>query len=182
MAEKETAKDKKIKTLLLDLGSKDEKVQLKAVKALKVHGNETVIEPLLLMLVNDASPAVYAEICEILNTIKFTSVPEKIASALVDKRFTSIRQELLISIWNSGLDYRPYLKEIMMAGVEGEMMDALECITIVENIEGELTEDELFEPLIVLTEYIASNRSESGAKLDLLKEITLDLQNRNNLL
>ena len=163
------------------LASGDDKQQVKAVQGLKVHGNETVIESLLLTLADNPSDAVYSEIVDLLNTPKSTKVPAEIAKALVDKRFVEIRHTLLTTIWNSGLDYRPYLTEIVTAGTEGEMMDALECITIIENIEGEMTEDQLFEPLIVLTEYLGSTRDE-GPKLDLIREVTATLQNINNML
>lgn len=182
MATQETLEQKKIKDLLSELASKDEKRQIKAVKALKVCGNETIIEPLLTVLVSNPSPALESEIVDLLNTIKSTKVPAEIAKALQNSRFISVRLTLLASIWNSGLDYRPFLTEIVTAGVEGEMLHALECITIIENIEDELSEDQLFEPLIVLTNYIASNKSEQGTKMDMIREITQELQNRNNLL
>ncbi len=181
MEKKETVKQKKVKDLLETLASGDDKQQVKAVQGLKVHGNETVIESLLLTLANNPSDAVYSEIVDLLNTPKSTKVPAEIAKALVDKRFVEIRHTLLTTIWNSGLDYRPYLTEIVTAGTEGEMMDALECITIIENIEGEMTEDQLFEPLIVLTEYLGSTR-DGGPKLDLIREVTATLQNINNML
>ena len=181
MNKKETVKQKKVKELLSNLSNGDSKQQVKAVQGLKVHGNETVIEPLLLVLANDPNPVVYSEIVDLLNTPKSTKVPAEIAKALVDKRFVEIRHTLLTTIWNSGLDYRPYLTEIVTAATQGEMMDALECITIIENLEGEMTEDQLFEPIIVLTEYLGSTRDD-GPKLELIREVTATLQNINNML
>ncbi|MFT5819020.1 MAG: hypothetical protein ACI8ZM_000242 [Crocinitomix sp.] len=181
MNKKETVKQKKIKDLLSDLANGDNKQQIKAIQGLKVHGNETVIESLLLVLANDPNAGLYSEIVDLLNTPKSTKVPAEIAKALVDKRFVEIRHTLLTTIWNSGLDYRPYLEEIVTAATEGEMMDALECITIIENIEGEMTEDQLFEPLIVLTEYLGSTQDD-GPKLELIREVTATLQNINNML
>lgn len=178
----EARKNKKVKDLLSELASGDEKKQIKAVQSLKVHGNDSVIEPLLIVLSKNPEGQLAGEISDLLNTTKSTKVPPVIANALVDERFEGIRHTLLTSIWNSGLDYRPYLKEIVTAGTKGEMMEALECITIVENIDGQLSEDELFEPILVLTEYIGSNRSETGAKMDMLKEILMTLQNMNNQL
>ncbi|NOQ71565.1 MAG: hypothetical protein GQ574_06165 [Crocinitomix sp.] len=181
MEKKETVKQKKTKELLSDLLNGDNKEQVKAVQGLKVHGNETIIESLLVVLANNPSDTVYSEIVDLLNTPKSSKVPAEIAKALVDKRFVDIRHTLLTTIWNSGLDYRPYLAEIVTAGTEGEMMDALECITIIENIEGEMTEDQLFEPLIVLTEYLGSTQDD-GPKLELIREVTATLQNINNML
>ncbi|MDG1916151.1 MAG: hypothetical protein P8I55_16380 [Crocinitomix sp.] len=181
MNNKELVKKKKVQDLLSELASGDTKRQVKAVQGLKVHGNETVIEPLLAALVKKPADELYSVIVDLLNTPKSSKVPAEIAKALVDKRFVDIRHTLLTTIWNSGLDYRPYLKEIVTAGTEGEMMDALECITIIENIEGEMTEDQLFEPLIVLTEYLGSTKDD-GPKLELLREVTATLQNINNML
>ena len=182
MSTQETLEQKKIKDLLSELASKDEKRQVKAVQALKVCGNETVIEPLLVVLASQRGTPVEKEIMDLLNAAKSTKAPAEIARALRDNRFLEIRQLLLSSIWNSGLDYRPYITEIVTAATEGEMLHALECITIIENIEDEFSEDQLFEPLIVLTNYISSNKSEQGPKMDMIKEITQELQNRNNLL
>lgn len=182
MAEKETLKQKKIEGLLTELASNDEKKQLNAVKSMKTHGNETVVKPLLIVLARTNSEVLKAEITTVLNTIKFTAVPPIIASALVDERFASIRQVLLASVWNSGLDYSPYLTEIVTAATKGEMMDALECITIVENLEQTPTEDQLMEPLLVLKEYFVTNKAETGTKMDLLKEIAVLLQKMNDLL
>lgn len=179
---KETIQDKKIKELLGDLNSINIEDQVNAVKALKQHGNESIIDPLLVVFIKTESDELKAEIVDLLNTPKSTKVPAEIAKALADKRFLDIRHTILTTIWNSGLDYRPFLREIVTAATEGGMMEALECVTIIENLEGELTEAELFEPLIVLTEYIGSNKSETGPKMDMLKEITLKLQTINNSL
>jgi hypothetical protein len=80
------------------------------------------------------------------------------------------------------LDYRPYLKEIIIAGTEGEMMDALECITIVENLDGGFSEDQLFDPIIVLKEYIVAHKDEDSPKMNMLKEVLVLLQQFNNQL
>lgn len=182
MAKKESIKDKKVKELLSELASGDEKRQIKAVKSLKVHGNETVIEPLLVVLAQDKSQKLNDEITDLINTTKSTKVPAEIAKALVDERFNGIRQTLLASIWNSGLDYRSYLGEIATAAVRGEMMDALECITIIENIDGALTEDQIFEPLLVLKQYLAESNNDSDSKKNMLREIVDILQEMNNQL
>lgn len=182
MVKKESTEDKKVKELLKELNSTSTENQIKAVKGLKQHGNETVILPLLDLLIATNSEQLQEEIVDLLNTIKSTKVPAIIAPSLVHPKYITLRHTLLTTIWNSGLDYRPYLREIVTVGVEGEMMEALECITIIENLEGELTEAELFEPLIVLSEYINQNRDEKGPKMDMIKEITQLLQDRNNSL
>jgi len=182
MSKKETEKDKKVKGLLLDLQGVDQDKQLKAVKALKIHGTDAAIEPLLLVLVETDNDEVRKEIIDLINTTKSSTAPEIIADAMVDDRFTAIRHDLLISVWSSGLDYRPHLSKIITAAIEGEMMEALECVTIVENMDAGFTEDQLFDPILVLKEYLVANRNEKTPKMDMLREVLVLLQQHNNQL
>ena len=176
------AEKKKIKTLIADLRPGDEQRQLQAIKGLKVHGDHTVVKPLLDVLLNTDSENVRKEIISVLNTVKLTSVPPVIASALTNANYKPIRQILLSSIWNSGLDYREYLKEIVIAAVQGEMMDALECITIIENTEGEFSEEQLYDAQLVLKEYLVENKDDISPKNNLLFEISQLLQEMNDQL
>ena len=50
---KETIQDKKIKELLVDLNSNNVEDQINAVKALKQHGNETIIDSLLVVFIKN---------------------------------------------------------------------------------------------------------------------------------
>ncbi|MCC7453305.1 MAG: hypothetical protein IT222_03990 [Crocinitomix sp.] len=182
MAEKAKVDELKIQGLLNDLSENDPAKLVSTIQSLKIHGNENTIEPLLLLLSKNPVNEVRKEIIDLLNTTKSTKVPEKIAKALSDPRFIALRHDLLVSIWSSGLDYRPYLREIVIAGTEGEMMDALECLSIVESVEEEFSENQLFDALLVLTEYLRNNKDVKDAKMDLLRELTQELQSRNNLL
>lgn len=183
MAKKETAKDKKVKDLLSQLSSSDTSKQLKAVKSLKIHGNESVIEPLVQVLSSDkSSQDLKDEIAELLNTLKSTKAPEQIIACLNKKEYAASHQLLLASIWNSGLDYRDYLGDIATATVNGDFMSAMECITIIENIDGTLTEDQIMDALLVFKSYLVDSRDEDNSKNELIKEIVLTLQNINDSL
>jgi hypothetical protein len=182
MADKAKVDELKIQGLLTDLSENDPAKLVSTIQSLKIHGNENTIEPLLILLAKNPVNEVRKEIIDLLNTTKSTKVPEKIANALLDPRFITLRHDLLVSIWSSGLDYRPYLREIVIAGTEGEMMHALECLSIVESVEEEFSENQLFDALLVLTEYLRNNKDVKDAKMDLLRELTQELQSRNNLL
>ena len=180
MVKKETVKDKKVKLLIDDLKSKDETVQLKAVKTLKTHGNELAIEPLVALLSATENGEIQKEIEEIFNTAKSTAVPEEIAKCLEYEAYANVRQKLLISIWSSGLDYRPYMGQIANATVQGGMMEAVECITIIENLEGMLDEDEIMEALLIFKSYLVETKMEDGPKNEIIKEIVISLQQMND--
>jgi HEAT repeat protein len=180
MSEKESSKDKKVKDLLSQLASKDEAAQLKSIKSLKIHGNESAIEPLVQVLSISSSEKVKNEITELLNTIKSTAVPAEIAKCLGNPSYKNVRQQLLISIWSSGLDYRPYMGEIATATVQGGLMEAIECITILENLEGGLDEEQIMDGLLVFKSYLVDERDGDDSKTEIIKEIVSLLQNMND--
>lgn len=180
MTENDKTKNKKIKTLLLELNTKDENKQVAAVKSLKIHGDETVIRPLVQILTKTKSENLKQEITDLLNTTKSTKVPAEIAACLMEDEFKPSHQALLVSIWSSGLDYRPYLKEIISSTIQGGLMEAVECITILENIEGGFTEEEIFEPQLVLKEYLVANQNVTDSRMDILHEISGILSQINN--
>jgi hypothetical protein len=180
MTKKEIEKNNKVKSLLLQLASKEVNEQVQAVKSLKVHGNAAVIKPLVEVLCNNSSQSVKDEIIDLLNTIKTTSVPTEIIKCLANDDFANARQHLLASIWNSGLDYRQYLGEIATATIKGDFMHAMECITILENIDGTLDEDQIMDALLVFKTFLVDNKSEDDSKVQLIKEIVVNLQILND--
>lgn len=182
MENKDTIKDKKLKEILSDLMSKDEGLQKKAVKSLKIHGDESMLEPLLIVFQSKPVKEIQMEIIDLFNTIKSSHAPKKVAELLMNPAYKESRQILLSSIWNSGLDYRPYLREIAITTVEGDMLLALDMITIIENIEGTLSEDEIFEPLLIFKEYLAEAQTDSDPKNEMIREIVTVLESMNDLL
>lgn len=180
MAKKETQKDKKVKELLLMLASKNELEQIKAVKTLKVHGNEMSIEPLVQVLSSSSSEALKNEIIDLLNSIKSTKVPAEIIKCLGNPAYSNAHQLLLASIWNSGLDYNQYMGEIATATIGGDFMHAMECITILENLEGDLNEDEIMEALLVFKSYLVETKDANDSKAELIKEMLVTLQIMND--
>ncbi|MBD3636060.1 MAG: hypothetical protein HUJ25_01865 [Crocinitomicaceae bacterium] len=181
MAKKESQKDKKIQELLLKLASKKENDQIKAVQSLKVHGNESAIKPLVQVLSStSASQLLKDEITDLLNTIKSTKVPAEIIKCLNNDDFAAAHQLLLASIWNSGLDYSMYMGDIASATIKGDFMYAMECLTILENIEGQLEEDQIMDALLVFQSYLVENKDEEDNKQQIIKEIVIILQNMND--
>lgn len=179
-SQKSKGKDKKIKDLLSQLASKDENQQILAVKAMKIDGNETVIRPLVIVLNRTNSQELKKEIVDLLNTIKSTKVPGEIVRCLNNPDFSASHQVLLASIWNSGLDYRDYMGDIANATIQGDFMAAMECLTILENLESALNEDQIMDALLVFKSYLVENRKEDESKNALIQEIVLLLQHMND--
>lgn len=112
------------------------------------------------------------------NDLSANDAQETMVQILIDPDNLSIRQLLLSTIWNSRLDYSSYLAEFVEIAVEGDYLEALECLTIIENLEGPFEESDILESQLHLKEYL-----ETGAKNDqkavLISEIALLVKNIN---
>lgn len=174
--------NKKVAQIVLQLSSPEPKDVIKAIKSLKMSGNETAIEPLIDLYCNSQNNAIQAEIIDLLNSIKSTKVPPVIISCLVNEKYSAARLVMLSSIWNSNLDYTSYLLEIAEATQKGEMMEAMECLTILENMEGTLSEEKIMDALLSMKSYLVEHSTENSPKMELLREVTLLLTEINNTL
>lgn len=176
------SKSKKIKSYILQLKEKDKVKKLEAIQLMKASGDESCVIPLVEELNVSDSPEVITAIVDVLNTAKLSGVPAEIARCLSNHSYSDVHKHLLSSVWNSGLDYRPYLKEIVGATLQGGLEEAIECITIIENLDGPFNEEQIFEPILILREYMVSHNEEESTRLTLLNEAMFMLQEINNQL
>ena len=62
------------------------------------------------------------------------------------------------------------------------MMEAMECLTILENMEGTLTEEKIMDALLSLKSYLVEHSDDNTPKMGLLREVALLLTEINNSL
>lgn len=178
----QTNETKKIQILIKDLESSSDKDKLQAISSIKIHGNETTIEPLVKLYCNTQNETVLNEITKIFNSLKDIKTPKEVVSCLNNKKYQKSHLMLLASVWNSNLDYTDYIFDIVQVATQGDMMAAMECITIIENMEGTLNEAKIFDALIFLKSYLQENEKEQSARMNLLKEVAVLLQEINDSL
>jgi uncharacterized Zn finger protein len=118
------------------------------------------------------------ELLAFFNNLSASDAQETIIQILVDPENLPIRQELLSTIWNSRLDYSTYLAEFVEMSVEGDYLEALECLTIIENLEGPFEESDILEAQLHLKEYLESG-NKNDQKATLISEIALLIKNFN---
>lgn len=174
--------NKKVLELIKQLESTEPKNVIKAIKALKIHGDESAIEPLVKLYSKTKNNAIQSEIVDLLNSIKSTKVPAVLIPCLTNEEYSNARQVMLGSIWNSNLDYTDYLSEIVETAQKGEMMDAMECLTILENMEGTLSEEKIMDALVSIKSYLSENTSVNTPKMGLLREVAMLLSEINDSL
>jgi hypothetical protein len=66
---------------------------------------------------------------------------ELLLSAIANKSFRESRSKLIAACWESGLDFSKYLEAFVILILSGNYMEALEALTVIENMESKLPEE-----------------------------------------
>lgn len=164
--EKENKRLQKVKELVKDLTTNDEKKFMQALKGLQVHGDSSILPTLINTWANSNNPKINESIAFFINDLKQSDSIPFIMDALGNDEYKHIKRELLNTIWNSKVDYSSHLSEFVKIAVEGEFMQALECLTIIENMEGPFKEHQFLDAQMELSKYAnAKNKEEKKAHI-----------------
>jgi len=79
-------------------------------------------------------------------------------------------------LWNTRIDFSPYLVEFVQWAVEGDYQTTLECLTVIEQMAGPFGEELLLEAQCLLQER-RNSHTESPQKRVLLEDIASVLKN-----
>lgn len=170
---------KKVQHLIDALQTGQLENQLEAVDAMRAHGNEMIIEPILIAWQKTKSHELKAEIEDLLNTIKSSAVPNKIMNCLRNENYSSQRIILLSSIWNSGLDYSSHVAELIQIATESEVTEIFEIETILDNMETLPSDEVLSEALLILGNFLNENKNLDSTKSDMLIHLGVILKRMN---
>lgn len=153
MSSSDKERKAKMNALITDLKSGEEKKILKALKGLQVNGDDEAILPILEVWNDGVSEKAEAEIITFLSDIKSTTSVDPIMDVLLDNNFKDIHHALLTTIWNSKVDYSPYLVDFVTLATQYDFMITLECLTIIENLDGPFEEHHFLDAEIILREF-----------------------------
>lgn len=171
----------KINTLLSDLQSKDEVKIASAIKAFAVHGHATVIEPIIEVWRSGVSAENEALVIDLFQSLKDTSAIEPLMEAFNDPENGNLRRKLVSAFWNSKLDFSDYLADFVLFGIEGDFLDALEVITLIENFETVAPESAILESQLLLTEYFGQTENRNDQKDAILTDLAMLLKDFSEL-
>jgi hypothetical protein len=169
----------KIAQLLGDLNSGNENKMSAALKALQTNGDVSVLRPISSLLMQPLSEKMQHEVLEFLSTLNDSGAADVMIEVIKDPEFISVRRELLSTLWNSKLDYSYYLPEFVAIAVEGDFMEALECLTIIENLEGPFEERHILESQLHLKDYLEDTDPKDPQKSHIMSEIALIVKDFN---
>ena len=173
-AKKSTGTKKaKIEALLMDVKSSNTTVVKTALEGLKIVGEPSILHPILLELNTKNHTEKNGLILEFLACLKDSKARSVMIDLMQQSDLKEYQQLLLSTIWNSPLDYTQYLEIFVDLAVKGDFMTTLECLTIIENLEGPFSEKSVMEAQVLLGAYADSNPDKNSQKGMLISEIAL---------
>lgn len=171
----------KLNVLSTELKSGNEIKVSAAIKILQTNGHVNILPELVELLKSKPSQKIRAELMELLNDLRETSVAETMIELIRDDNNQEVLQDLLSAIWGSKVDYSKYLPEFIAIAVEGDFMIALECLTIIENMEGPFAEQLVLESQLHLRDYIEDTNPKEEKKAKIMSEIALIIKDLDNM-
>jgi hypothetical protein len=166
-------KQLKINQLLSEIESGNAGKVTKALKALEVNGDLTVIEPLFDIILDLKDEKTEQEILAFLGDLKVSDAAPVFMEMIKREKYLDKRQSLLSIFWNSKIDFSNYLADFIEISCEGNFMEALECLTIIENMEGPFSESQVLESQLHLGEYMNDNAPKDPKKSAIMSEVAL---------
>lgn len=122
------------------LFSLSEKQINEAVESISKDGNSDYIPSLVETLRTSQSTEIQQNIIRLLSEIKHKDAVPHLAKAIGDEKNKTIREVLIRSCWENGLDFSNYLYLFIDVLISGEYMEAFEAYTLLENTEGKISE------------------------------------------
>ena len=173
-AKKSTGTKKaKIESLLLDVKSSNTAIAKTAFEGLKIVGEPSILHPIILELNTKNHTEKNALILEFLACLKDRKARSVMMDLIQQTELKEYQQLLLSTIWNSPLDYTDYLEIFVDLALKGDFIITLECLTIIENLDGPFSEKSVMEAQVLLGAYAESNPDKNSQKGMLISEIAL---------
>ncbi len=185
MEEKATNKQESLKILklLADVQSGIPAKVTAALDALQVSGKDSIVEPLIRAIKLQSDEKSVAEIIEFLSSLKSTSASKEVMTCLRNPAFGDLKIQILSTIWNSPLDYSEYMAEFVGLAIKDDFLVALECLTILENLNGPFEEADVLESQLLLKAYYdgAKSDDQKNAMIDEIALLVKDFDRRQDL-
>jgi len=96
-----------------------------------------------------------------------------------DESMLEVRPLVLMSIWNMKVDFSDYIDDFVLIATQGTLMEAVDCLTIIENLEGPFMEENILESQLHLKNYMESGNTSDAQKAEIMSEIAVLIKKIN---
>jgi hypothetical protein len=169
-------KDLRFKELTNSLKSKDEASLSKILKEIETQDDVRLIKPLIELGKRNKNEAVNIQISQLLFDLKLTKGHDIILNELENMEANPFRSVLISTIWNANIAAMDHLEMLVRLAIEGDFLEAIECLTVIEETEGVIEEEQVLESLIMLKEYLSNPENKDSDKTTIIQDILLKVE------
>ena len=164
---------KKLKQLVADLFVADQKKVIRTITLLEAEGSAEILRPMCELFLENRSDVINGKLIEFLSKLSDSSAAPEMIEIVRDEKFISIRQDLLNTMWQSKLDFSPFLADFVAIACEGTFLEAFECLTIIENLEGPFQEGQTLEAQLYLKEFLENEKGKDEQRDEIVSDIAV---------
>jgi hypothetical protein len=117
------------------LASGERTAQFKALQDMRKRGDSTLVPTFLLAFAQTDDDELRSEFCHVLYDFKDVDAMNAVLDHLGDPALATIRPNMVAAVWQSGLDMRHRLPELVEVALSGDYMECLEVLTAIENMD-----------------------------------------------
>lgn len=147
--------------------SAEEKELLNIIDSIRKTGNIKAIPLLFKLIVSTENDDIQNEISHLIFDIKDVKIIPHLFEAIENPALIKFQRVLVSACWESGINYSMHLDFFVNLAAKSDYLTCLECLTVIENMEGPFDE-KMLDQCMELSKNAAD--AEDG-KFDLLHSI-----------
>lgn len=150
------------------LQSADLTTVLNGVELMEEKGKLTQLPELFRCYLSQVEAPQKKALYELLSSITIKGAKEAWIKLLSMPEFTEVNAQIVNILWNTRLDFSIELEYFVRLAVQLDYMGTLECLTLIEQMEGPFQEHQLLESELILKEYVKKQTDVGEKKQQLL--------------
>lgn len=168
-----TSRNKKENETFVLLNSSKEEDILKGLKQAKEYGTEKMIPQIITIAIEGSNENIKKKGIDILYNLQDDHCIPVILSEVEKMSLSDSKQLVLASLWHSNLNTNAYIIELVQMALKQDYLVCLECLTVIENMQGSLDNELLEKALLMINEHLQYSKDD---KIDLIKELKLVIE------
>jgi hypothetical protein len=158
------------------LQSADLETVLNGVELIEEKGKTTQLPELFRCYLTHTELPHKKALYELLSSITIKGAKEAWIALLSMPEFTQVNAQIVNILWNTRLDFSAELERFVQLAVQLDYLGTLECLTLIENMEGPFQEHQLLESELILKEYVKKQVDEGAQKQQLIFTLVQHLE------
>lgn len=138
---------------LLMIQSEQEDIFQEGIALLEEKGNLSQLRELVRIYFGETVPSRRFALHSFLSSITKKGIREAWMDLLMELNTPNERQQVLQVLWNTRLDFSPYLVHFVQWALEGNYQNTLEALTVMEQMEGPFNEEQLLDAQCLVQEF-----------------------------